>query len=327
MAGPNVVGNGGNGVFIDNQFYLLDLVEADSHKKPFIKDSGSSYFYNRLKFALSEFQDPALVLLTAKKITELGNLDLHYTEALLRAIEAVRWNLVDYPLTLIPVFTPVAADLYQIAIRTSDNILIDRRLWNLLTPENRMALLIHEANYIIIRPGTSVLQTDADDQKSAFQSRLLTGYVFSNSMAGEYRDSFARRLNPLFPSLLSTVNGEKIYAIYKTKAFSPFAVEEVITLNPFLEIKFKSTVTKLTLNLLTVEDLIVAICNQQDLPKSVELQTHVLHLELYKGDNNTQDYLTYYPAKDEGFPSFSPAQNNCAAQVTNLYAELQRHTD
>ena len=325
FAGPNVVGNGGNGVFIDNNFYLLDLVESDSHQTPFIRDTSSTYFYTRLKYAMSEFQDLALVTLTARKMTEFGSLDLHYTEALLRAFEAVRWNIVDYPLTLIPVATPVAAELHQIAIRTNDNILINRHFWNLLTPEHRMALLFHEANFILIRPGSP--NNPDDYQKSAFQSRLLTGYTFSDSMANEYRNSFARRLTPLFPSTLSYVNGEMIYSIYKTKAYSAFAAEEVITVNPYLEIKFSSALTKLSLNLLSVEDLITAICHQKELPSAVILKTHILRLELYKGDNNTQDYLAYFPALDEGFPPFTPSKNNCVAQATKLFADLSRHTD
>lgn len=325
FSGPSVIGNGGNGVFLENKFYVLDLVEADSHTLPYIKDSASSYYYNRLKYALHTFKDPALVELVSRKIMELGSLDLIYTEALIRTFEAIRWNLVEYRLTLMPVVTPVAAELHQIAIRTSDNILIDRYYWNLLTPAHRMALLFHEANFILIRPSST---TDSDDlQKSAFQSRLLTGYIFSNSMANEYRTSFPRRLFPLFPSVLGKINGEKIFSIYKTKAYSAFAIEEVITANPYLEIIFKKSKTKMNLAQVTQDAVIMAICRQKELPEIVQLHTHVMHLELYKGDNNSQDYLSFYPAVDEVFPTLKPLQSTCVQQATKLHHDLVRHID
>lgn len=325
FAGPNVIGNGGNGVFLENKFYVLDLVEADSHNQPFIKESSSNYYFERLKYALNEFQDPALVFLVSRKIMELGSLDLIYTEALLRTFEAVRWNLVDYRLTLMPVTTPVAAEQHQIAIRTNDNILIDRYYWNLLNPEHRMALLFHEANFILIRP--SIITNDDDLQKSAFQSRLLTGYTFSDSMANEYRGSFSRRLHPLFPSLLGQINGEEIFAVYRTKAFSAFAVEDVLTANPYLEIVFKNSKIKFGLFAASQEDVTSAICQQTDLPVSVRLYTHITHLELYKGDNNAQDYLTFYPALDENFPELKPVISTCVQQTTKMYRDLLRHID
>lgn len=325
FAGPSVIGNGGNGVFLENKFYVLDLVEADSHINPFIKDSASNYYRDRLKFALHAFEDPALVALASRKITEFGSLDLLYTESLIRTFEAVRWNLVDYRLTLMPVVTPVAAAQHQVAIRTSDNILIDRHYWNLLTPEHRMALLFHEANFILIRP--SATADDDDLQKSAFQSRLLTGYTFSNSMANEYGPSFSRRLFPLFPSVLSEVDGQPVFSVYRTKAYSAFAVEDVLTVNPFLEITFKDSKTKMSLYNVTKKTLVTAICMQKELPSQVKLYTHIMRLELYKGDNNSQDYLAFYPASDEGFPETKPLKSNCVPQVTKLYQDLTHHID
>lgn len=325
FAGPSVIGNGGNGVFLENKFYVLDLVEADSHTQPFIKESASQYYYNRLKYALHAFQDPSLVALVARKITEFGSLDLIYTEALLRTFEAVRWNLVDYRLTLMPVITPVAADLHQIAIRTSDNILIDRYYWNLLNPEHRMALLFHEVNFILIRP--SATADDDDLQKSGFQSRLLTGYIFSDSMANEYGPSFSRRLFPLFPSKLIEINGEEVFSVYKTKASSAFAFEDVITANPYLEIIFKESKIKMNVFQATKDDIVTAICNQNELPKLVQLHTHIMHLELYKGDNNSQDYLSFHPALDKGFPEITPLKNTCVQQATKLHYDLVRHID
>lgn len=325
FAGPSVIGNGGNGVFLENKLYVLDLVEADSHTKPFIKESASQYYYNRLKYALHAFQDPALVSLVARKITELGSLDLIYTEALLRTFEAVRWNLVDYRLTLMPVITPVAADLHQIAIRTSDNILIDLYYWNLLNPEHRMALLFHEVNFILIRPSSTA--DDDDLQKSGFQSRLLTGYIFSNSMANEYGPSFSRRLFPLFPSKLIAINGEEVFSVYKTKAYSAFAIEDVITANPYLEIIFKEAKIKMNLFKANQDDVITAICKQTELPDLVQLSTHIMHMELYKGDNNSQDYLSFYPALDEAFPAIKPLKDTCVQQATKLHHDLIRHID
>lgn len=325
FAGPSVIGNGGNGVFLENKFYVLDLVEAGSHTKPFIKDTLATYYYDRLKYALHKLEDPSLVALVSRKITELGSLDLIYTEALLRTFEAVRWNLVDYRLTLMPVITPVAADQHQIAIRTSDNILIDRYYWNLLSPEHRMALLFHEVNFILIRPSPTA--NDDDLQKSAFQSRLLTGYIFSNSMANEYGPSFTRRLFPLFPSTLMKINGEDIFSAYKTKAYSAFAFEDVITVNPYLEIIFKESKVKMNVFKASQDDVVTAICKQSELPKLVQLSTHIMHLELYKGDNNSQDYLSFHPALDEGFPAIKPLKSTCVQQATKLHYDLVRHID
>ena len=325
FAGPSVIGNGGNGVFLENKFYVLDLVESSSHKEPFIKDSTSTYYYDRLKYALHDLDDPAVVAMVSRKIMELGGLDLIYTESLIRTFEAVRWNVVDYRLTLLPVITPVAAELHQIAIRTSDNILIDRYYWTQLNPENRAALLFHEANFILIRPSHTA--NDDDLQKSAFQSRLLTGYIFSHSMGEEYPTSFSRRLAPLFPSELSTVNDEPIFTVYKTKALSPFAFEDVLTANPYLEITFRKSKTTLSLNNVSKEDLVTAICQQTELPELVKLYTHITHLELYKGDNNSEDYLSFVPASDEGFPELKPLRSSCLQQVAKMHRDLALHID
>ncbi len=325
FAGPSVIGNGGNGVFLENKFYVLDLVEADSHIKPFIKETVATYYYDRLKYALHALEDQALVALVARKITEAGALDLIYTEALLRTFEAIRWNLVDYRLTPMPVITPVAAAQHQIAIRTSDNILIDRYYWNLLTLEHRTALLFHEVNFILIRP--SSIADDDDFQKSAFQSRLLTGYIFSDSMAKEFGPSFSRRLSPLFPSKLMKINGEDVFSVYKTKAFSAFAYEDVITANPYLEIIFKDSKVKMNVFRASQDDVITAICKQNEIPNSVELRTHIMHLELYKGDNNSQDYLSFHPASDEGFPAIKPLKSTCVQQASKLHHDLIRHID
>lgn len=325
FAGPSVIGNGGNGVFLDNKFYVLDLVESGSHKEPFFKDSTSTYYHDRLKYALHDLEDPAVVAIVSRKIMELGGLDLIYTESLIRTFEAVRWNLVDYRLTPIPVITPVASELHQIAIRTSDNILIDRYYWNLLSSEHRAALLFHEANFILIRPSHTA--NDDDLQKSAFQSRLLTGYIFSHSMGEEYRASFSRRLFPLFPSELSTINEEPIFTVYKTKVLSPFAIEDVLTANPYLEIVFKKSKTQISLGKVTKEDLITAICKQTEFPELVKLYTHITHLELYKGDNNSEDYLSFVTASDESFPEVKPLRSSCLQQVAKMYRDLMLHID
>ncbi len=325
FAGPSVVGNGGNGVFLEEKFYVLDLVESDSHIQPFMKDHSVAFYYDRIKYALHAFQDPALVRAVSQKITELGALDLIYTEALLRTFEAVRWNLVDYRLVLMPVITPVAAQLHQIAIRTSDNILIDQQYWNQLNIQNRAALLIHEANFILIRP--SPIADDTAFQKSAFQSRLLTGYLFSNSMSGEYPKSFVRRLSPLFPSVLTEVDAKPVFAVYRTKALSAFAIEDVITANPYLEILFSESKIKVTVSDLSVNELTAIVCKRQTLPNVVQLKTHVMHLELYKGDNNTQDYISFFPASDEGFPKLNPVAATCEKQVAKFHQDLVRHID
>lgn len=323
FAGPSVIGNGGNGVFINDKLYVLDLVEASSHESPYFRDNSLKFYYQRVKNALAIFNDQNIVDLVSRKVTEVAGLDLIYTEALLKGFESVRWTLVDYRLVLIPVVSPVALMQHQIALRTNDMILIDRYYWNQLTPEHRAALLLHEINFILIRPTPT--DNDTDLQKSAFQSRHLTGYMFSASMPAERPATFIRRLEPLFPSQHMLINNETIFAIYKTNTMSIFGEQESLTTNPFLEVNYMNRKENLSLRLMTEEKLKIALCQKKEIPQYIQLNTHAMNLELYKGDNNRQDYLSFIPSIDLNFDLTYPQKTTCNEQVTDLFKRLKRH--
>jgi hypothetical protein len=128
-AGPIIIGNGGNSVFIDGKMYLLDLVENASAFDPQFSNLTKPYFENQVEQHLALF-DPHVRQLVIQKLSELSDLDSVYAETLLRAMSAIHWKFVNYRLDSIPVESAVAGKKFQVAIRTDEVILIDIHYFN-----------------------------------------------------------------------------------------------------------------------------------------------------------------------------------------------------
>lgn len=168
------VGNGGSTALIDGKYYLIDLIEAGIEKSASLPskesvdrlnqicDSNSSYReYNtacqywdtRIPYYFEKYlsEDSWKKLLTL--IDETDDLD---ALVLFKSIIYFDWRFVDKPLVSInDIESPIdlsKLDVYQTATRKDNTITINTRIWNNMTEENKVALILHELLYSLVRP-------------------------------------------------------------------------------------------------------------------------------------------------------------------------------
>lgn len=148
---------GGDGVMINSVPYLYDLVEAgvetapyfdpSSVTEPFILAAVQRKFHNNAKVPVE---------LLARKLSEIWHADRFLGQALIKTIGLYSWAWTRRALSDLPddgdtVLNPIIkGDLVQLAVRSGRFIYLDDSLWSLMpNNENRVALIVHEANYAV----------------------------------------------------------------------------------------------------------------------------------------------------------------------------------
>ena len=162
------VGHGGDVIWKDGRYVLLDLVESGLEKtakadtkdqakqcywegKPVIK----SYclWYDHFSHVEAKF-GPEVFGAVLNAATHLPDYD---GLAVLTAIELYDWNFIPFPLVDIrDVNTPADLKdypLYQLANRRDHTITVNSLIWDQLDLVNKAALITHEALYSLVRPG------------------------------------------------------------------------------------------------------------------------------------------------------------------------------
>jgi hypothetical protein len=178
-------GNGGDAIQIGNKLYLLDLVEAGVEESPQIDLTAqpSAELSKRVDQALPEgFPKP----LVAKKLTEIERINPMMSHIILRAMELYQWKLVNSALLDVAdenteLVVP-ANKLFQLAIRKSVSILVDRSLWQKLDDANKTALVFHETLYALDAPrnlGYDIVPRYPAQYQSSPKAREINGYLFS----------------------------------------------------------------------------------------------------------------------------------------------------
>lgn len=183
FAGIRDVGSGGAGILKDGKLYLLDLFEIGLEEPA-------------IDFTIKEDQDVLVRAaamphfgseeqkLFAKKITEIRRVAPRFANVLLLAMSKYQWYLVDTPLALIKEETPLDLskfEMVQIANRLENRIRIYRPYWEILTPLNRVALVIHELVYSIHRP-VMVSREKAAFSVDAVRVRSIVAWALSSEL-------------------------------------------------------------------------------------------------------------------------------------------------
>ncbi len=319
FAGPVHVGNGGNAIKINDKYYLLDLAEQGIAEEPVFKPVTSKFFYEYFRARTLNYASrmpPTTLELFSKKLTEIAELDPVYAEALISAFENVRWMFVNYRLSDIPVESIIAGPYYQVAARTNDVILIDLLYWYQMNEENRVALLLHELNYILIIPKKEIGSPGVE--KSAIKSRLHTGYLFTPNIQSIDPIDFSQRIKIWFPSRLA--------AKFEKQAFYPFTYKnknapDRMAFNPYILINGKVEGPRLAS--MSFEYFKYSICTDASYElRSVELMGITVEQDVFDGDNNSQDVTTLTNSKIPNFQFIRVLNEDCNTAAGRLYNQL-----
>ena len=321
-AGPVFIGNGGNAIKIDNKFYLLDLAEQGLAQEPNFKLIVSKHYVNYFSNRIHAYPNrvPASTLdLFSQKLAEIAELDPVYAEALITAFENTRWMFIDYRLNDIPLESIIAGPYYQVAARTNDVILIDRLYWDQMDERNHVALLIHELNYILIEP--QPISVAPGLEKSAFRSRLQTGYLFTQNLESIDPEAFSKRIDPLFPSRFDTDLAQLyFYPFFFKLNKSPHRM----AFNPSLLIN--GMVPGPHIANMTLSYFQFTLCEENAFEfKSVELVATVIHQEIFNGDNNSQDSTSYIETRIPNFLFTRKSSASCKNEAERLYKDINAY--
>jgi len=149
------VGNGGEGVLVDQQIFLRDLYESGLSQNPWIGKDLSP----ELKLDLNR---PSLIRLLGdhqdlflRKLTDLNQISPHLGRYLLEVLQSYDWVLLPEKLGRInddhPILDIPDEQRIQIANRLSHTVRISISAWEKMNPSHRVALLLHEGFYSMTR--------------------------------------------------------------------------------------------------------------------------------------------------------------------------------
>lgn len=190
FAGPRIVGNGGVGVEIGNNIYMLDLYERSIHNDVYYPPGLIPH-----KFITAQVEETfSITNLSAVPVKQLiYKMEEIYTKypylavAMLKAMQVLDWSLVGADLiALEDTKTPLdGIMLRQVAIRQESRIFISDSLWNKLDANNRVALIIHEILYYMAEPLSRVdsKSTQKFYAQSASEVRAMTGLLLSRKFS------------------------------------------------------------------------------------------------------------------------------------------------
>ncbi|MBL7542740.1 MAG: hypothetical protein JNL11_02940 [Bdellovibrionaceae bacterium] len=189
---PNVVfastlfiGNGGEVYKINNQYYVRDLVEAEAHLQPHFNCSvGSLAGLDLDKLNILEIDSQLL----GRKLCDFDTVAPGMGKLIIETINFHSWTMVSEELVLqvddAPLLTLKQAERIQAANRTLFNIRIQKNVWHKLAPAHRIALIIHEMVFSLLKISCVNESLCIHYKQSSRVAREITGGLFS---AATYR--------------------------------------------------------------------------------------------------------------------------------------------
>lgn len=149
------VGNGGEGVEYDGKVVVYDLFSFGVHKNPYFGAQSDPLFPALPSPKELGFEYPKDLL--QQKLTDLNRIAPGMGDYVLMTMNSYTWVLQDFPLTPIkriddPVILPTGARLTQIANRLGMTIRIHKDTWGRLDDANKVALIVHESIFSLVRP-------------------------------------------------------------------------------------------------------------------------------------------------------------------------------
>lgn len=150
------IGNGGDLIKIDNQFYLRDLVENNTFHTPFYYFNNNSIevTHNINSDFLSELNISSNLL--ENKLLDVGILIPGLDGILAELINKHSWQLVEQNLGLLPddgsTLDLSIFERHQLANRSLNRIQINKWLWFKLDEKQKVAVIFHELLYSLLKP-------------------------------------------------------------------------------------------------------------------------------------------------------------------------------
>ena len=205
-----IVGNGGEGVMIDGRIYNRDLYDFDLHFFPWIGPTRDPEIERALKdwnpLNLSVQQKDLLV----RKLSDLENAEAHLGKVLALAFRVFSWRFTDGELVLIqPDQIRKVLDQSQrvsIANRHGQTVLIQKMSFSLLNDENKIALLIHEIVYALMRTSHS-FDGISESPSLATTRQIVAGFFSFENLKNP---AFVRFVSEEF-QLPSPLNAETVF--------------------------------------------------------------------------------------------------------------------
>lgn len=180
------VGNGGEGFRIGGKIFVRDLYESGLHLEPYVGNQIDTRLESRLQnshfsLVLKYLNVDSRILL--RKLTDLDRLHPNLGHYVLSAVEFYQWKKVTTLLgklnDTIPVLEIPEEDQFVVANRFMYSIRLanppELPLWDLLSQEHKVALIIHEGLYSLVRPSCK----DSECNQSPILARELVGAAFS----------------------------------------------------------------------------------------------------------------------------------------------------
>ena len=189
QAGVRDVGNPGNGVVVNGKLLLLDLYEAGV-LNPHIDRSvvpETVYLERAQRLSFLSQQDARLL---AIKLTEIRALSPFLADSMAVALNLYVWTLLDQKLVDIPDASPVVLPSRSIMLanRLGGFIRLNRDAWQILSSENRIALVMHET---LMALSPSIFRRSVTTPTDTFRVRQIVGYLFMPELKSRRAEGFA----------------------------------------------------------------------------------------------------------------------------------------
>ena len=187
-------GNGGIGFEVENELYLLDLVEARVHREPFFMPNS-----NISKEVASEIENYLTVSepvskLVAKKLKDIYGKSPQFDYLLRKTLYSLDWRYIPHSLLPLNDHNDDVLDLSklegrtQLAVRIDGVVSFSLENFERLDDNNKAALIIHELVY------TLTALKEKSVQKAAYNARYIVGLLFSKKMLALSMNSFLQQL-------------------------------------------------------------------------------------------------------------------------------------
>lgn len=181
-----------------NRVYLLDFFNSQVHNDITIKPcqfQTAPYSLSNLRAkGISEAIKPAIIC----QINWLSPADPIFAEVLFKTINAHEWVYTDENLVVTEYSSPfqIKKRVVQVAVRRTNQVYINRALWNRMDLSNQVGLIFHEALHSLV-----------SDRVNTERVRLLTAKIFTAASTLEITTALDRdfpsvyQLQQLYPSI------------------------------------------------------------------------------------------------------------------------------
>lgn len=176
-----LVGNGGEGFLENKKIYVRDLYDAGIHQSPYFGEVAETRWLDWHKASNIKSIGVSETLL-AKKLTDINKMEPHLGTWISQIINQYSWIFTEKELSLLLDDAPIKKDSeknrVQIANRDLNTIRINSKAWKALSEEQKIALVIHEAIYSMVKPECKNPPTCTEFRQPSRIAREVVAIVF-----------------------------------------------------------------------------------------------------------------------------------------------------